>query len=204
MDIVPKRKRYTRWPKPKNWRELEKWKWAVDYDHYYQVSNMGRVKRVDKKVNVHGQKFHRKVKILKPFIARNWTVHVKLIKADGKPKLEPLRNVVGKTWIRPYRGGQIVLKDPDDIWDCSIYNLREKALHTKKYNQKLSEEESLELQRRYWEDPRRGKKIELAKQYRLQRTHLTKIIRGNCEFHNKIWEIHHGTGRPMAADRKNR
>ena len=149
--MIPKRKKYKRHPRPKNWRDLEKWTWLRGYNKYYKISNMGRILRIARPGSRGLRRKTVRRHIVTPFLDYGWIVYVKLETPDGRKIKKCLKNLVGKHWLRPYYGGQIVLKDPMDVFDCSVYNLKEVGI-TKYYkNQKLTEEESLCLQRRYWD-----------------------------------------------------
>lgn len=81
-------------------QEDEIWKDVKDYEGIYQVSNKGRVKRLEKViVDKIGRKHHKKELILKANPDGSGYLQVNLFDNDGRKKVLKVHRLVGETFI---------------------------------------------------------------------------------------------------------
>ena len=99
-----------------NWRNLriiirhprkedvveEVWKDVPDYEGYYQVSNLGNVRSLDRDITIGGKITHRKGRIKKQWINSDGYCVVKLSK-DGIDRTYPVHMLVINAFIQRYK-----------------------------------------------------------------------------------------------------
>ena len=101
----------------------EEWKDVVGYEGFYQTSNLGRVRSVDRIVPVTGQKSRRlKGLILRPSCTVYGHFNVNLSK-DGIERSIRVHRIVAEAWFGPYPEGKEVCHGPNGNKDNSITNL---------------------------------------------------------------------------------
>lgn len=101
----------------------EIWKDIEEYEGFYQVSNLGKVRSLDRVINgFHTEKFHIKGRIIKPVKCKNGYYEVHLNK-NGKRKVFLLHRVVAKAFLpNPNDFPEVNHKD-EDISNNSLKNL---------------------------------------------------------------------------------
>lgn len=92
----------------------EEWRDITGYEGYYQISNLGRVKSLDRVViGKDGRKFHYKCQIMKPGIHYKGYILVKLC-IDSKQKCYKVHRLVAQAFIpNPDNLPQVNHKDED-------------------------------------------------------------------------------------------
>ena len=103
---------------------IEQWKWVAGYVGYYEVSDLGRVRSVDRVVKHHREGPKRlKGRILKvtPF-NRYGHLETCLWKNGARQKVS-VHRLVALTWIGPCPNGQQVRHGPKGKMDNSVGNL---------------------------------------------------------------------------------
>lgn len=80
---------------------MEIWKTVDEYEGYYQVSNLGRVKSIERIVHriKDGQKQTVKERILKPFLGNRGYYTVRLT-IDGRGRTVQLHGLVAKAFVQ--------------------------------------------------------------------------------------------------------
>jgi hypothetical protein len=76
----------------------EIWKEVLGYEGLYQVSNLGRVKSLDRVVKGKIKDYHYKSKILKPGITTKGHLYVNLYK-NSKPKTRTIHQLVAESFL---------------------------------------------------------------------------------------------------------
>ena len=127
----------------------ENWKDIEGYEGYYQVSDLGRVRSLDRVViAINGKRFPFKGKILKPHEDRNGYLRVELHKENKKYKKEYVHRLVALAFVKnpdPDRFKEINHKDEDKKncasenieWCDRSYNCRY-GNWVEKHNEKIS------------------------------------------------------------------
>lgn len=102
----------------------EVWRTMPGYPGYYEISNMGRARGVDRIVSVKGQ-VDRKVKgtVLSPHCGRTGYLSVHLRMGDKKPRLVRLHRMVLEAFIGPCPKGMEVRHLNGDPADNRLSNL---------------------------------------------------------------------------------
>lgn len=100
----------------------EQWKDIPGFEGHYQVSDCGRVRSLDRQVNVcvFGKRYATKTfkgRIIKPYISRHGYYHVKLTACDGTKQSKTVASLVLLAFVgdRPYEGCQINHKDENKL-----------------------------------------------------------------------------------------
>lgn len=103
----------------------EVWKPVIDYEGFYEVSNLGRVRSVNRQVvNCNGIKIFRKGRVLKPSISGTSNApHVVLYK-DGKPFSPNINQLVAKAFIPNPKNYKFAININGDLNDNSVNNLK--------------------------------------------------------------------------------
>ena len=76
----------------------EEWKDVIGYEELYQVSNLGRVKSLDRVIKGKIKDYHYKSKILKPGTNNNGHLFVNLHR-DNKPKTRTIHQLVAESFL---------------------------------------------------------------------------------------------------------
>ncbi len=76
----------------------EEWKDVIRYEGLYQVSNLGRVKSLDRIVQGKIKNYHYKSKILKPGTNNNGHLFVNLYR-DNKPKTRTIHQLLAESFL---------------------------------------------------------------------------------------------------------
>lgn len=97
----------------------EEWRDIKGYEGYYQVSNLGRVRRLPfSYVGVRGQVFHHGLHVLKAFVKPNG-YHTIMLSKDNVHKKFHVHRLVGETFIdNPQNKPQINHKDGNKSNNC--------------------------------------------------------------------------------------
>lgn len=105
-------------------KKIERWKDVVGYEGYYQVSDLGRVRSMDRFVkHYQGSVRNWKGKILQLSLVDNGGhLGIKLSK-KGIKKTICIHQLVAAAWIGPCPEGQQVRHGPNGIADNSVSNL---------------------------------------------------------------------------------
>lgn len=111
---------------------MEIWKDIVGYENLYQVSNLGRIKSVERKSKTKGNSYRTlKERILKPAIVHNGYERVCLFK-DKKGKCYRVNRLVAEAFIKnPNNLTQVNHKDENKLnnrvdnleWCSASYNI---------------------------------------------------------------------------------
>lgn len=101
----------------------EEWRDIPNYEGYYQISNLGRVKSLDREIiNVNGKIFLRKGKVKAQMIDKGGCKRVNLYK-DGILKCCPVHRLVAKTFIPNPENKPEVNHIDGNKQNNSVYNL---------------------------------------------------------------------------------
>lgn len=102
---------------------MEKWRDVIDYEGFYEVSNLGRVRSVDRMVkHKTGSMRKWKGKILaQPPVSQKGYPGLKLSK-EGVKRTRYVHHLVAEAWLGPCPKGQQVRHGPNGL-DNSIENL---------------------------------------------------------------------------------
>lgn len=110
---------------------IEEWKDIKGYEGKYQVSNLGRVKSVPKKVKCSGQKYRMlKEKILKQIVKvqgygkKQERLHVNLYYDTGKYKTMQVSRIVAREFLEDFDENLLVLHNDNNTFNNSVSNLR--------------------------------------------------------------------------------
>lgn len=135
---------------------LEIWKPVVGYEGYYEVSNFGRVRSLDRVVNLSNNVFRpTKGTIIHPALKPNGYLHLSL-KRDGTKKMFYVHRLVALHFIdNPCDKPEVNHIDFDKTnnrvdnleWTSRSENNRHSILHNKA-RQRLSKEDVLDIRRR--------------------------------------------------------
>src|SRR5699024_3039426 len=139
--------------------ELEEWKPVVGYEGLYEVSNMGRVKRLGRKVKAsYGSTQYRPEMILKHWVHNDGRYCVTLRK-NSKKKNKRINILVAEAFIGERPEGYHVCHISGDYTDNNLSNLRYDTVRensidhyrqgSKGPNGKLSIEQVLEIRKLY-------------------------------------------------------
>lgn len=94
---------------------IEEWKPIVGYEGLYEVSNLGRVKSLERIIDA---KHHVKKRILKQGVQRGGYLHVGLCK-NNKVKIKKIHRLVAEAFIpNPYNLPQVNHKDENIKNNC--------------------------------------------------------------------------------------
>lgn len=174
-----KRKRQ-KYPFKQEWVPIKDWPG-------YEISNWGKVRRVEDKEYYNGYK--RRIKLrprqIKPFERSDYknTVVVQLSKYDENKniitKILSLRRLVGLHWLAGCDPNKhFFALDPDRYWDCAVDNIRQIKNITKKgrpawrLTDKAKEEIRKEIEEK---ENTRGIIRQLAKKYNVHPSTISKI-----------------------------
>ena len=101
---------------------MERWRFIPGWEGYYQASDLGRVRSVDRVVrHSSGSLMVRKGVILRSYMAGGRFM-VRLCK-DGVKRRAAIHQLVATTWIGPYPNGREVCHGPSGRTDHSADNL---------------------------------------------------------------------------------
>lgn len=162
--------------------ELEVWKDIPEYEGLYQVSNLGRVRSVDREVLCRGGKTRISLgKILKQGKDTNSRLIVGLSK-NGKIKTKRSYNLVALAFIGERPEGYQVCHIDGDVTNNKLSNLRydtRSQNEIDRYKQgrqhgKLSTDEVLEIRRLYATGE--YTKVKLGKMFKVKDTTIYRII----------------------------
>lgn len=160
--------------KPDNWRKKEKWKNVEGFEGLYQISNMGRVRSTNKIFYRNGRK-HTKRKRLWPLRVRRGRAVIFLTDSEGQTHEYSLKKLVADHWLRPRRPGlAVTLKNPNDVLDCSIYNIKE-IRKAKVGNEKLTKEEKNQIRKDLAADQKWGRYARIARKYEISTSHARRL-----------------------------
>lgn len=102
---------------------MEKWRDVVGYSGYYQVSDLGRVRSVDRVVrDKRGGPRKLKGRFLRPRPDKSGHLAVVLCN-EGNQRTIYVHRVVAAAWIGPCPDGQQVKHGPNGVADNSVANL---------------------------------------------------------------------------------
>lgn len=102
----------------------EQWRDVVDYEGYYQVSNMGRVRSVDRVVpHPHYGTMKLKSRILQPSSNNQRGYFVVSLSKTGTERSVSVHQIVAVAWLGPCPDGQQVRHGSNGKYDNSISNL---------------------------------------------------------------------------------
>jgi len=164
--------------KPLNWKSKERWKPIKGYEGIYSVSNMGRIKRHwHRRAGVPNKRKYKTTPKLLKVNANKSHSHpkVKLRTLEGVTKSFDVKYLVADAWLKPRRGGRVVYKS-DDVFDCSVYNLKEIGVVKEKNAAKLTIEQVKEIKQTLLDSLNiRGVKARIAKQYDISPATITRI-----------------------------
>ena len=164
----------------------ETWKAVVDYEGLYEVSDLGRVRSVDRDVvYLNGQVRHYNGQIMKQTINKQHNrPAVNLIK-DKKRHSKYPHILVAEAFIGERPEGYDVCHIDGDCTNNRLENLRydtksQNSIDMYRYggkngNGKLSIEQVLEIRRLYATG--KYKQCELAKKYNVRQTNISHIVR---------------------------
>jgi len=129
----------------------EQWKWVVGYAGYYQVSDHGRIRSVDRSVrhqNGHRRKLKGQVKKLTPLGVRGY-LGVSLCR-DGVRRMEYVHRVVAAAWLGSKLDTQYVEHGSGGKFDNSIGNIwyRPRRPHKRKIKRRIGSMYNLRAVRR--------------------------------------------------------
>ena len=98
---------------------IELWKDIKDYEGFYQVSNLGRVKSLSRSIyDSRGYMIYRKGKIKKPSVDKNGYPQIGLCK-NGTVITRKIHRLVAETFIpNPENKPEINHKDEDKLNNC--------------------------------------------------------------------------------------
>jgi len=104
--------------------ESEQWRNVVGYEGYYQVSNMGRVRSVDRVVtDTLGRQRAWKGKILRTAMGNQYKHFAVSLRKRGTSKTTYIHQIVAMAWIGPCPNGKQVRHGPNGKLDNSVSNL---------------------------------------------------------------------------------
>lgn len=93
---------------------MENWKQIEGYKPIYQVSDLGRIRSLERKTNDNGGVFHRKERYLKYSKSRLGYLLVYLYAEDGKKRTIPVHQIVAKAFVaNPDNKPEVDHKDGD-------------------------------------------------------------------------------------------
>ena len=98
----------------------ELWKPVIGYEGLYEVSNIGKVRSVERDIiDKNGVKRHITQKLLK---TQTWTYHYVVLKKDGKQKMFDIHRLVALAWVHN--------PDPENF---NIVNHKDENIHNNCY-----------------------------------------------------------------------
>jgi hypothetical protein len=103
---------------------MERWKWVVGYEGLYEVSDLGRVRSVDRVVR-HSQHSTKNLlgRVLRPApYIKSGRLGVLLCK-EGVPRTTKVHRIVMAAWVGPCPDGCEVRHGPNGVSDNSVSNL---------------------------------------------------------------------------------
>lgn len=164
--------------------ELEEWKPVVGYEGLYEVSNMGRVRSLDRKVALlNGEVRHYKGKILKQRITTQGRKMVALYK-DRKKYYKTSHSLVAEAFIGERPESYHVCHINGDYTDNRLSNIQfdtvsQNSIDNYRYGSKsprgkLSIEQVLEVRNLYTTG--KYKQIELADKFNISPDNISRII----------------------------
>ena len=101
----------------------EQWRDVVGYEDYYQVSNMGRVRSVDRVVSGKSGPTKLKGRILRSNPSNQYGHLVVDLCKGGVRQTIPIHQLVAVAWIGPRPDHQQVRHGPNGVQDNSVANL---------------------------------------------------------------------------------
>lgn len=103
---------------------VEQWKDVIGYEGYYQVSNLGRVRSVDRVVRGR-QNSTKKLKgrILQSLPINGYGYLIVNLYKNGTKRTDRVHQLVARAWIGPCPNGQQVRHGPNGKLDNSVFNL---------------------------------------------------------------------------------
>lgn len=102
---------------------MEKWKPVPDYEGLYEVSNLGRIRSVERTVfRKDGTTLHYKGKILHPYIGKKGYPVIGLSK-NGRAKTYQLHRIVAKCFIPAEEEKDFINHKDGDKANCAAENL---------------------------------------------------------------------------------
>lgn len=114
--------------------KLEEWRDVLGYEGFYQVSNLGRVKSIDRKV-LHGNRYYKKQKgmILKGSI-KNSGYHTVILSKGGILQNQLVHRLVAIAFIdntekKNYVNHKNLIKTDNNISNLEWVTAKENALH---------------------------------------------------------------------------
>ena len=166
--------------------EEEIWRDIENYEGFYQVSNQGRIKSLDRYVNSkNGSVQLKKGKILKPNIDNGGYLGVSL-QFNSKVKFVRIHRLVAITFIPNPNNLPIVLHKDDNPANNNVDNLKwgthqdnkvikkRQAKGEKQHLSKLNEQQVLEIREKYI--PIIYSQRDLAKEYSVAQSTIKNII----------------------------
>lgn len=175
---------------------MEIWKPVPDYEGYYEVSDLGRIRSVDRTImiSLNGKTFARKLKgkiLRQAFDGRNHYLQANLAK-DGKQHMVLIHRIVASAFLEnPLNLPEVNHKDENKANNCASnlewcthkYNNNYGAKKTSGNGEnnpmnKFSEDVVKEIKRVYKpRDKSFGNKA-LSEKYGISQTHISAIIHG--------------------------
>ena len=172
----------TRNHKPANWKKKEKWKLIEGYHGLYSVSDMGRVRcngRTKPPIKEGKKPKRTKKRLVYPHLdKKNNVVRVCLNTTDRRTVQILLKYLVADHWLMPrIKGSRVTLKRTTDVFDCSIYNLRE-TKNTKVKGAKLLPRDVLAIRKELVErEGEWGARADIAKRYEVSDDCIKRIAK---------------------------
>lgn len=104
---------------------MENWLPVVGYEGIYEVSDLGRVKAVERTHPYKGSFRTYPEKILKPAATGRTKTRISVcLTKDSKTKMHAVSNLVLEAHVGPRPEGNVARHYPDgDIWNCALDNL---------------------------------------------------------------------------------
>ena len=103
---------------------MEKWKPIPGYEGYYEVSNMGRFKAVEREITRNnGVKVHYKERLVKLDYAKKDGYPIVHLSRDGKPHAYSAHRIVAECYVPNPRGCRFINHKDGDKINCAAENL---------------------------------------------------------------------------------
>jgi hypothetical protein len=173
------------------------WKPVKGFEEYYEVSEDGEIRTIERYITLPTHKYLKKQKILTQFVDGRGYMHVKLYDGKGKPKSTTTHRVVAMTFLEnPENLPEINHKDANKLNNC-LSNLEwisrgDNIKHAYKYrdpktykgsgnkNSKLIEEQVISIRKEH--EVNKTSYKQLAEKYNVGITLIGYIIR------RKVWK----------------